>query len=96
MMFDQSRQCKIALNLKKCIFCSPFGILLRHVVCKQGLKMDPAKIAIIVNLPPPTSVRQLRATLGHMGYYRKFIRGYAKITTPIENLLKKDNEFTWT
>jgi len=56
MMFDRCRQCQIALNLKKCIFCSPFGIVLGHVVCKHGLIMDPAKIVIIVNLPPPTSV----------------------------------------
>jgi len=68
--------------------------LLGHVVCKHGLIMDPAKIAIIVNLPP-TLVRQLRATLGHKRYYRKFIKGYAQITAPMEKQLKKDNKFTW-
>jgi len=77
LMFDRCRQCQIALNLKKYIFCSPFGILLGHVVCKQGLIVDLAKIAIIVNLPPPTSVRQLRTTLGHTGYYKFFIKGCA-------------------
>jgi len=56
LMFDRCRKCQISLNLKKCVFCSPFGILLGHVVCKHGLIMDPTKIAIIVNLPPPTSV----------------------------------------
>jgi len=84
MMFDRCWQCQVALNLKKCVFFSPFGILLRHVVCKHGLIMDPAKIAIIFNLPPPTSVRQLRATLRHTRYYRKFIKGYAQITAPME------------
>jgi len=69
---------------------------LGHVVCKHGLIMDPTTIAIIFNLPPPTSVQQLRATLGHTGYYRKFIKGYAHITTPMEKQLKKDNKFTWT
>jgi len=95
MMFDRCRQCQIALNLKKCVFCSPFGIFLGHVVCKHGLIMDPAKIVIIVNLPPPTSVRKLRATFGHTGYYRKFIKGCAQITAPMEKQLKKDNKFTW-
>ena len=84
------------LELEKVYFCAPFGILLGHIVCKQGLMMDPAKIAIIVNLPPPTSVRQLRTTLGHTGYYRKFIKGYAQITTPMEQQLKKYIKFEWT
>jgi len=56
MTFDRCMHCQIALNLKKCVFCSPFGILLGHVVCKHGLIMNLAKIAIIVNLPPPTYV----------------------------------------
>jgi hypothetical protein len=51
------RQCHISLNIKKCIFNTPFGIFLGHVVCKQGPLVDPAKISFIVNLPPPMSVR---------------------------------------
>ena len=77
LMLTKCREHKISLNLKKCIFCVPFGILLGHVVCRKGLMVDPTKIAIIVNLPPPTSVKQLRTTLEHTGYYRKFIKGYA-------------------
>jgi hypothetical protein len=57
------------------------------------LIVDPAKIDVIVNLPPPKTVRQLREKLGHIGYYRKFIKGYAKITAPMEKLLKKDIRF---
>ena len=51
--------------------------------------VDPTKIAIIIHLPAPNSVKQLRTMLGHTGYYRKFIIGYAKITAPMEKLLKK-------
>ena len=58
--------------------------------------MDPGKIAIIVNLPPPKLVKQLRTTLGHTGYYRKFIKGYAQITAPMEKQLKKEIKFEWT
>ena len=58
--------------------------------------VDPAKFVVIVNMPPPTSVKQLRSMLGHTGYYRRFIRRYANITGPLENLLKKDETFQWT
>jgi hypothetical protein len=68
---------------------------LGHIVCKQGFIVDPAKIAVIVNLTAPKIVYHLRATLGHTGYYRKFIKGYAQITTPMENLLRKDTKFQW-
>jgi hypothetical protein len=53
-------KCHISLNIKKCIFSAPFGILLGHVVCKKGLLVDPVKIVVIVNLPPPKLVRQLK------------------------------------
>jgi hypothetical protein len=56
-MLNKCRQCQIDLNLKKCIFFSPFGVLLGHIVCKPGLLVDPSKISIIVDLPPPTSIR---------------------------------------
>jgi hypothetical protein len=58
--------------------------------------VDPAKIAIIVNMTPPTSAKQLRSTLGHTGYYHIFIRRYANITAPLENLLKRAETFQWT
>jgi hypothetical protein len=65
LMLEKCRQFQISLNIKKCIFNAPFGIFLGHMVCKQGLLVYPAKIVVIVNLPPPKSVHQLRATLGH-------------------------------
>ena len=71
-------------------------MLLCHIVCKQGLLVDPYKIVIIVDLPPPTSIKQLHTALGHTGYYSKFIKGYAQITTHMEKLLKKYCQFHWT
>jgi hypothetical protein len=93
IMLDKCRQCQFSLNLKKCIFFSPFGVLLGHIVCNQGLLVDPFKIAIIVDLPPPTIVKELCTVLGYTGYYKKFIKGYAHITTPMEKLLKKGLSF---
>jgi len=69
--------------------------LFGHVVYKEGMLMDLTNIAIIVDLPPPNSLMQLRTILGHTCYYRKFIRGYAEIATPMEKLLKKYEKFQW-
>ena len=65
LMLDMCHKYQNALNLKKCLLCVPFGILLGHVVCKQGLMVGPAKIVVIVNLEAPRSVKQLHAMPGH-------------------------------
>lgn len=57
--------------------------------------VDPAKIVVILNLEAPQSVKHLHATLGHTGYYRNFIKSYAKITAAMEKLLTKDVTFYW-
>ena len=85
LMLERCRQHQIALNSKKCIFCTPFGIVLGHIICKQGILVDPMKIVLILSLCPPTNMKMLHATLGCIVYYHKFIRGYATITNPWRN-----------
>lgn len=94
-MLDTCRMYQIMLNLKKILFCVPLGFLLGHVVCREGLMVDPVKMMVIINLEAPRSMQQLLTTLGHTGYYKKFIKSYAQITTPMEKLLKKDVTFCW-
>ena len=47
MMLERCRRYQIALNLRKCIFCAPFGVLLGHVVCQDEILVDLVKVAII-------------------------------------------------
>ena len=90
LIIERYRQHQIALNSKKCIFCVSFGMLLGHIICKEGLLVDPVKITLILNLPPSTNVKMLRAMLGNTRYYHNFIKGYTAITAPMEKLRKKD------
>ena len=43
---------QLSLNIKKCIFLTPIGILLGHIECKESIKVDFEKINIIPNLKP--------------------------------------------
>ncbi len=58
--------------------------------------MDLDKVRVMLTLLPPTSVKEIRGFLGCVGYYRRFIDGYAKRAIPLMELLKKDTEFVWT
>ena len=69
------------------------GILLGHVVSRKGLEVDSDNVRAILALLAPTCVKEVRGFLGCVGYYRRFIEGYAKKATPLKELLKKDEEF---
>jgi hypothetical protein len=55
--------------------------------------VDKAKVETIEQLPPPTGVKSLRSFLGHVGFYRRFIKDFSKITKPLTQLLQKDVPF---
>ena len=72
------------------------GIVLGHHVSSQGIKVDPAKIEVIVGLPLSKAQKEVRRFLGHARYYRDFIENFSKIYAPMFKFLTKDVEFQWT
>jgi len=66
------------------------------VVSGEGIATDPEKTKLVSEWPVPTSIKEVRSFLGLAGYYRKFVKGYAKIATPLYDLMKKDAVFIWT
>ena len=68
-------------------------IVLGHLISAAGLEVDKAKVSIIKNLIPPTTVKGIRSFLGHAGFYRRFIRDFSKVARPLCRLLEKDTKF---
>lgn len=83
----------LVLNFEKCHFMVEQGIVLGHVISKDGIQVDKSKIDIIVSLSYPTCVRDARSFLGHAGFYRRFIKDSSKIALPLSRLLQKEAEF---
>ncbi|GJV22185.1 reverse transcriptase domain-containing protein [Tanacetum coccineum] len=92
-MLQRCKDAHLVLNWEKCHFMVKEGIVLGHKVSSAGLKVDKAKIDIILKLPPPTNIKGVRSFLGHAGFYRHFIKDFSKIARPITKLLEKDTPF---
>jgi hypothetical protein len=60
---------------------------LHHIISKEGMSVDPSKIRDMLSWNAPTSVTDIRSFLGLVGYYRKVIEGFSKITKPLTELL---------
>ncbi|KAM9757963.1 uncharacterized protein ACNS7B_005082 [Menidia menidia] len=60
---------------------------LGHVVNQRGVMPDPDKVAAVTEWAAPKSIKEVRAFLGLAGYYRRFIKGFAKIARPLNSLL---------
>ncbi|KAL6342222.1 hypothetical protein AAG906_006839 [Vitis piasezkii] len=73
----------LVLNWEKCHFMVQKGIVLGHIISKNGIEVDKAKVELIVKLPPPTNVKGIRQFLGHAGFYRRFIKDFQNLKTSI-------------
>ena len=73
----------------------PQGIVLGHIISNQGIEVDKAKVELIVKLPSPTTVKGVRQFLGHVGFYKRFIKYFSKLARPLCELLVKDAKFVW-
>ncbi|CAN6685993.1 unnamed protein product [Malus baccata var. baccata] len=65
LLLERCRETNLVLNWEKCHFMVKHGIVLGHLISSKGIEVDKAKIDVIANLPPPTSVKSVRSFLGH-------------------------------
>jgi len=50
------------------------GIVLGHIVSSTGIEVHKSKIELITYFPKPKSVKDVRSFLGHVGFYKRFIK----------------------
>lgn len=84
------RQANLKVQPDKCDFLKKETSFLGHILTANGVKPDSRKIDTIQTLKLPVTQKQIKSFLGMTGFYRKFIKDYAKIASPMIKYLQKD------
>nr|GEY09000.1 reverse transcriptase domain-containing protein [Tanacetum cinerariifolium] len=89
-MLKRCEDTNLCLNWEKSHFMVKEGIVIGHKIFKQWIEVDKAKVYFITKLPHPKTVKGIRSFLGHVGFYRRFIKDFSKISRPMTRLFEKD------
>jgi len=96
LVLDKIRSAGLKLKPSKCFLLQREVAFLGHVVSEQGVATDPQKISAVTDWSEPVCLREVRAFLGLASYYRRFVKDFAAIASPLHALTKKGAVFCWT
>ena len=96
-VFQRLRDASLRLKPPKCKFARKEVHYLGHIVSAEGVRTDPDKTKAVKEYPIPHDVKQLRQFLGLTNYYRRFIKDYSLLATPLFHLTRKTAKgFLWS
>jgi hypothetical protein len=81
---------------EKCEFSTPSTAFLGFVISATGIDMDESKVKSIFEWPIPRNLRDVQSFLGFTNFYRRFIKEYSLIASPLTSLTRKDTPFVWS
>ena len=87
---------KLFVKAEKCEFHSSSVEFLGHVLEKGAVKADPKKVQAVLDWERPADRTQLRRFLGFANFYRKFIRNFSQIASPLNALTSTSVPFAWS
>ena len=96
IVFEKLTLANLSMKKSKCNFFSKEIQYLGHILSATGIRPLPAKTHALQHMWPPMTPKQARAFLGLVGYYRNFIKGFAKIAKPLTLLTRQQVKFDWT
>ncbi|XP_027351223.1 uncharacterized protein LOC113862333 [Abrus precatorius] len=90
------RKKQLYAKLSKCEFWLEEVKFLGHVISAKGIAVDPSKVEAMLQWERPKTATEIHSFVGLAGYYRRFIKGVAKIAAPLTWLTRRDQPFVWT
>ena len=76
----------ITLGAKKTLMAKPEMNFLGHIVNNEGIHPDPKKLLAVQHMKLPESLKEMRAAMGLLSYYRKYVKDYAKVTNSLRKM----------
>ena len=92
---ERLRQANLTLQTDKCEFLRTEVRYLGHIISANAVQPNPQKIEAVKKFPIPKTQKNVKEFLGLAGYYRKFIKDFAKIAKPLSDLTSKNSKFSW-
>ena len=93
VVLETLRKVQLYAKLSKCEFWLNEVSFLGHIVSKEGIRVDPKKIKVVVEWKPPRKVTEVHSFLGLAGYYRRFVKGFSMTAAPMTRLLQKNVKY---
>lgn len=97
---DKLKEANLTINTKKCEFFKTSLKFLGYVVGGNSLRTDPDKISAMINYPRPTTTTEVKRFIGLCSWYRRFIKDFSTLVSPINDLLKgkkkKRESISWS
>ena len=93
IILETLRKHQLYAKLSKCKFIKQCVEYTRYFISEQGITIDSRKIDTIHNWPTSTNISELRSFFGLASYYRKFVKGFSAIASPLIALLHKDQSY---
>ena len=87
-VFELLAQHRLVLKLSKCAFFKSELKYLGHIISADGIRADPAKLAVIQNWQYPPDKHELRRFIGLVSYFRSFVPHFSRLATPFYHMLK--------
>ncbi|GBG62915.1 hypothetical protein CBR_g34287 [Chara braunii] len=94
-VLEKLREDNFKINAKKCEWAKTQVLYLGHALDGDGIKPEDSKIAAIRDWLTPHTLTELRSFLGLENYFRKFVRNFSTVATPLRRLLKKEAIWKW-